>query len=61
MSRRKSYYAEDLGLSIRDKMKELDDQDREEIKERRWMREEDPEIPRADQEDDEWAERLYER
>jgi len=61
MSRRKSYYAEDLGLSIRDKMKELDDQDREEIKELRWMRGEDPEIPRADQEDDEWAERLYER
>jgi len=51
MGRRKSYYAEDLGYSIRDKMKELDDQDSEE----------DPEIPRADQEDEEWVERLYER
>jgi len=51
MSRKKSHYDGDIGFSISEKMKELDEQDVSE----------ESEIPRADQEDEEWVERLYER
>ena len=51
MNRKRSHYEEDIGFSISEKMKELDEQDVSD----------GSEIPSADQEDEEWAEKLYER
>jgi len=56
MGKKKSFYVGDLGLSIRNKMRELDLADRE-------PEEQDPALGSqcpADQEDDDWEEKLYE-
>jgi len=56
MGKKKSFYVGDLGLSIRNKMRELDLADRE-------PEEQDPALGSqcpADQEDEDWEERLYE-
>jgi len=56
MGKKKSYYGNDLGLSIRQKMRDLDLEDRE-------PEDYDPtlgsQLP-ADQEDEDWEEKLYE-
>ena len=60
MSRKKRYYGEDVGLSIQNKMKDLDWEDRHP---ERHPPHHDPDSAKmpADQEDDDWRERLYER
>ena len=56
MGKKKSFYGDDLGLSIRKKMRELDlaDREREELDHTLGSQ-----LP-ADQEDEDWEERLYE-
>jgi hypothetical protein len=56
MGKKKSFYGDDLGLSIRKKMRELDLADREPEKQDHTLGSQLP----ADQEDEDWEERLYE-
>jgi hypothetical protein len=55
MGRKKSFYKDDLGLSIRHKMRELDLADYEPEEEHMLG----SQLP-ADQEDEEWEAKLYE-
>jgi len=60
--RKKSYYAEDVGLSIQNRMKELDWEDRQEKYTAMVRTEEFESSPiTVDQEDEDWLEKLYER
>jgi hypothetical protein len=60
--RKKSYYAEDVGLSIQHIMKELDWADRQEKYTAIIRTEECESSPiTVDQEDEDWLEKLYER
>ena len=54
MGKRKSYYGEDEGLAIRKKMREFDQEDKDDNPD------EDQPIP-VDQEDEDWHEKMYER
>jgi len=61
-TRKKSYYAEDVGLSIQHIMKELDWADRQEKYTAIIRTEECESSPiTVDQEDEDWLEKLYER
>jgi hypothetical protein len=57
---RKNYYGEDEGLAIRKKMREFDLEARLLLKQRGDDPDKDYSIP-ADQEDEDWQERMYER
>jgi hypothetical protein len=56
MGKKKSFYGDDLGLSIRKKMRDLDLADREPEELDHTLGSQLP----ADQEDEDWEERLYE-
>ena len=61
-TRKKSYYAEDVGLSIQHIMRDLDWEDRQEKYEAIARTEECESEPiSVDQEDEDWLEKLYER
>ena len=61
-TRKKSYYAEDVGLSIQHIMRDLDWEDRQEKYEAITRTEECESEPIwVDQEDEDWLEKLYER
>jgi len=56
MGKKKSFYRDDLGLSIRRKMRELDLADREPEERDHALGSQRP----ADQEDEDWEAKLYE-
>ena len=56
MGKKKSFYTDDLGLSIRHKMRELDLADREPEERGYELGSQRP----ADQEDEDWEAKLYE-
>ena len=61
-TRKKSYYAEDVGLSIQHVMRDLDWEDRQEYYTALTRTQEWEQEPiTVDQEDEDWVEKLYER